>query len=116
MTIYRENKAFTLTPEEIEAAYRQQLHNYLILDAEQHFSERYEDEELFARTYRFTVEQACDPGSPHYLLEDLVKRFEHEQACNISADQTWDSCIEAEMQRVSWNVIEKAASKDRKKA
>lgn len=116
MTIYRENKAITLTPEEVEAAYREQFHNYLILDAEQHFSELYEDEELFARTYRFTVDQACDPGSPHYLLENLVTRFEHEQDCNIPENQTWESCIETEMQRVRWQVIEDLSLQDRKKA
>lgn len=69
-----------LPPEVLEAAFRLKLREYSIEDAKTILKEQmesgFEEQELNRETYGFTLEEACDPNSPHYLCDLIVDKFE----------------------------------------
>lgn len=91
---------FTLTPEEIEAAYRTQLHRYRLMDAEAHFTEMHGETDDFEDTYGFSADDACNPEHSAFLLEDFVRKYEHDKDCNIAESDMWEACIEQVLKEV----------------
>lgn len=83
--------------EEVEAIFRFRERQYRLLDAERlffdHLTENLISEEEFERKYRFSVEEATNPESEHYILLDLVKRFEDCFDCNLAENDVWNTVI-----------------------
>lgn len=107
MFIIRDGENIFLTPEEIETVYRFRLNQYRLMDAEAHlygvvgYNPYDEDEEendkakeLFHINYGFQLSEAVEEDSPHYLLDMLVQRYEHDADCNNAENDVWDSVIE----------------------
>lgn len=107
MFIIRDDKNIFLTPEEIETVYRFRLNQYRLMDAEAHLYEfvgynpydgdeegNSKAKELFHINYGFQLSEAVKEDSPHYLLDTLVLRYEHDADCNNAENDAWDSVIE----------------------
>ena len=100
MYIERNNEKIVLTPEELKMAYYEQLHQYRLEDAERQllFYIGYDEdddtgavEEEFAKKYGFSIRDAVNATSEHYILEAIVDRYEDCLDCNIDENSTWQS-------------------------
>lgn len=81
--------------EEVEAIYRFREKQYRLQDAEHLFYDCIENlsEEEFEKKYGFSVEEATNPESEHYILLDLVEMFEDHFDCNLAENDIWDTVI-----------------------
>lgn len=97
MKITRNGMEFELTPAELEQAFREQERNYKRIGAEDHLREwadkEFYDEEHFARCVGFSLDEACDKNSEHFLLDHLVTAFEKLKCCDNDENSTWNECI-----------------------
>ena len=97
MIIIRNGKKITLTPEELEQAYREQKHNYQIADAEERFNDylriQFGDVESFEACFGFPADDVCDPDSSFYLLEKFLAAYEKHHDCNTAENDDWHSVI-----------------------
>ena len=73
---------FVLTSDEMELAYREQLHEYQREDAERHISEY------------CAAEDIDDCSSDEGLVSVCVERFGDESDCNAAENDTWQSIVE----------------------
>lgn len=93
---------YEMTTEQIEAAYRYQLHQYRLADAARQLSilafglddpdeldenTRKEDEQTFLDTYGLSYEEAKD------MLELFAERFEDDFDCNVDENSAWQNAI-----------------------
>lgn len=111
MIIIRDGKKYTLTPEEMEQAFREHKHNYLLADAESQFQDfvRYYhsgDENLFAKVFGFTVEDVCDPDSSYYLLEKFVAAYEKAHDCSNAENDMWQEVVRNVLLENAVNFVE----------
>lgn len=83
---------YTLTSEQLEQAYREKLHSYLLQDAEEQLADYYD---AFEETWGFDYQEAVHPDNPHYLLDELVDQFERCRDCNNAENATWESVIQS---------------------
>jgi hypothetical protein len=96
------NKTFFLSEEQIEAAYRYQLHQYRLNDAERQLmfivygneldwecteEEHKQAEEAFLQKYGFPVSEGLT------MLEDFVQQFENDFDCNMDENSMWENAI-----------------------
>lgn len=53
------------------------------------------DNELssFQEQYGFSYEDATNPDSNFYILEEAVDRFQDEQDCNLPENEVWENII-----------------------
>lgn len=97
MFIIRNNKKIILTSDELEQAYREQKHNYLLGDAEDQFSDfisvRFKEEGSFNKCFGFSEEDVCDRDSAYYLLEKFVAAYEKHHDCNNAENDVWEETI-----------------------
>lgn len=98
---------FQLSDNELYDAYREQQKIFLFQDAERHLEfvvfgterEALDDEaeaaELssFQEQYGFSYEDATDPDSNFYILDEAVDRFQDEQDCNLPENDVWENII-----------------------
>lgn len=98
---------FQLSDSELYDAYREQQKIFLLQDAERHLEfvvfgterEALDDEaeaaELssFQEQYGFSYEDATDPDSNFYILDEAVDRFQDEQDCNLPENDVWENII-----------------------
>lgn len=91
MKIYRDCKAYELTPMELEEAYREKQMEYRCSDASEHLANLFEDQEdHFFFTYGMTLDAASKDKS---LLNEIVQYFErHFNACH-DEDEQWEEAI-----------------------
>lgn len=94
-------KVYDLSEEQIEAAYRYQLHQYRLADAERQFKnfvygsdpnsideqECQQAEEYFLRGYGVPVSEGLT------MLEEFVQRFEDDFDCNEDENSMWENAI-----------------------
>lgn len=108
MIIYRDGKEIRLTLEEIQAAHKQMEHIYQLETAENYFRakinyEEYENDErwltTFSQKYGFLPEQAMDPDSPHYAMEELLTLYEELQNDHMCEDSIWDTAVHKLLER-----------------
>ena len=109
MKIIREGKEYTLTAEELEQAYRERQHIYLLSDAADQLEEFVrvhfdEDEDVFADAIGFTVEDACNEDSKHYLLEKIVAAAQNTGDCNRAENDIWQDAVKDVLFSTSVNV------------
>ena len=88
-------------------AYREQQKIFLLQDADRHLElvvfgterealdEEAEAAELssFQEQYGFSYEDATNPDSNFYILEEAVDRFQDEQDCNLPENEVWEKII-----------------------
>ena len=108
MIIYRDGKEIRLTLEEMKAAHKQMEHIYQLETAAQYFREKsyYEEYEndaywisLFTKKYGFTPEQAMDPDSPHYAMEELLALYKELQTDHRSENSVWFDAVHKLLER-----------------
>ncbi len=92
---------FQLSDNELYDAYREQQKIFLLQDADHHLElvvfgterealdEEAEAAELsyFQEQYGFSYEDATNPDSNFYILEEAVDRFQDEQDCNLPGER-----------------------------
>lgn len=98
---------FELSDSELYEAYSEQRKIFLLQDAERHLEfvvfgtersaldEETETAELdsFLGQYGFSYEDATNPDSNFYILEEAVDRFQDEQDCNLPENEVWENII-----------------------
>lgn len=47
----------------------------------------------FQEQYGFSYEDATDPDSNFYILDEAVDRFQDEQDCNLPENDVWENII-----------------------
>lgn len=99
------DKAYPCCP--LYDAYREQQKIFLLQDADRHLElvvfgterealdEEAEAAELssFQEQYGFSYEDATNPDSNFYILEEAVDRFQDEQDCNLPENEVWENII-----------------------
>lgn len=109
MKIIRDGKEYTLTAEELEQAYRERQHNYLLTDATEQLEEFVRihfdaDEDVFADAVGFTMDDACNENSEHYLLEKIVAANQNTGDCNRAENDIWQDAVRAVLFAAAVNV------------
>lgn len=94
----------TLTTEELRQAYLEEKHENLLADAEAQFVDfvhvnfhpvirwNFTEREFMVK-YGFTMGEAKDKSSRHYMLEKFVTAFERGHDCNNADNDAWQSVI-----------------------
>lgn len=99
MVIVRNGVPISLTPEEMRMAYEKEYYKCQILDAKGHLHEHLQDplfdEQDFAKAYGFTVEEACDPVNPNFLLDKIIQVFNNSFSTDTAEDDVWTYAIKA---------------------
>lgn len=99
----------TLTPDEVEAAYREQERIYRLTDAEKHFLEVVgydidcDDDDAdnlvsaqkFEDTYGFSISEAINFGADNYLMADILQKYEDSCDCNSPENDNWENAVRA---------------------
>lgn len=105
-TIVRDGITYTLSAEELYAAYRVQAEAYHLEDALMHLANHYDirldrkkEEQMdafasFQTAFGFSFEEAVCDTSEHYLLSVLSERFQKYQSEELSNEDVWDTLIE----------------------
>lgn len=97
----------TLSTDELEAAYREQEHNYRLEDAKAHFLESVgydldcDDDDAdnlvsaqeFEDDYGFSISEAINPGADNYLLAAILQKYEDSSDCNAPENDTWEKAV-----------------------
>lgn len=96
MKIYRSGQPIELTQEEMQAAYAEVHHQCELKFVRdlflEHFGERGNEVSIpsFSDTYGFTPEDAVNPDSEHYLLEQLLKCYNEYETSHVAETSLWD--------------------------
>lgn len=98
MKIVRNGVEYELTSGELEQAYRERKHYYLLCDAECQFIDYcrmtfYGNADRFTAIFGFTPEDVYDENSQHYLLEKFVAAFENHHDCECDENSMWQEVI-----------------------
>lgn len=87
------NQVIELTPEELEMAYREQLHNYRREDAQRQLLDNFDDEEdptAFSAQYGRSIEELAENNE---FLDQCVEEYEHDFDCNNAENDMWEAAI-----------------------
>lgn len=98
----------TLSDDEMYEVYQAQQERFRLRDAQDHFDEfvfgadpealdeaRVEQEkQRFQERYGFSYDEADDPKSEHYVLEEAARRFRNKYDCEIDENTQWEAVIE----------------------
>lgn len=98
----------TLSDDEMYEVYQAQQERFRLRDAQDHFDEfvfgadpealdeaRVEQEkQRFQERYGFSYDEAVDPKSEHYVLEEAARRFRNKYDCEIDENTQWEAVIE----------------------
>lgn len=100
---------FSLSDNELYEVYQEQKKIFQLQDAENHLEDfvfgtgraslNEEDEAAemarFQKQYGFSYEDAINPSSEFFVLEEAVRRFQDKQDCNIDENSIWANVIES---------------------
>lgn len=106
---------FSLSDGELHEAYREQQKIFQLRDAKNHLeyfvfgteraamNEEDEAAEMgwFQKQYGFSYEDATNPSSEFYILEEAVCRFQDRKDCNIDENSIWARVIESVLEDLS---------------
>lgn len=94
MKITRNGMEFELTPAELEQAYREKKHYYLLCDADSQLMDfcNADMQGVVARC-GFKREDLSDPNAEHYMLEKFVAAFENHHDCEQAENDVWQEVI-----------------------
>lgn len=98
----------TLTEDEMYEAYQAQQEQSRLQDALDHFDEFVfgdgpgaleetkveQKKRRFQEQYGFSYDEAVDPKSEHYVLEEAARRFRNKYDCWIDENSQWKAVIE----------------------
>lgn len=98
----------TITEDEMYEAYQAQQEQFRLEDAREHFDkvvfgadpEALEETKVeqkkrrFQEQYGFSYDEAVDPKSEHYVLEEAARRFRNKYDCWIDENSQWKAVIE----------------------
>lgn len=98
----------TLTEDEMYEAYQAQQEQFRLQDALDHFDEFVfgdgpealeetkveQKKRRFQEQYGFSYDEAVDPKSEHYVLEEAARRFRNKYDCEIDENSQWKAVIE----------------------
>lgn len=104
-------KSYAMTADEIEAAYRHQLHAYRMQDAERHVNNLVfdEDEHDPDSEYQkqaideFNNNHGCTYADLMDSLECIVERFEDDFDCNVDENTQWQNAIKTVISEMTGN-------------
>lgn len=103
MFINYNGKTYSMSEEQIEAAYRYQLHQYRLADAERQFKnivygsdpDWLDEKECKQAENRFLNEYGFPVSDGLSMLEDFVRQFEDDFDCNTDENSMWENAITA---------------------
>lgn len=98
----------TLTDEEVYEVYQAQQEQFRLQDTLDHFDEFVfgdgpealeetkveQKKRRFQEQYGFSYDEAVDPKSEHYVLEEAARRFRNKYDCWIDENSQWKAVIE----------------------
>ena len=98
----------TLTDEEVYEVYQAQQEQFRLQDILDHFDEFVfgdgpealeetkveQKKRRFQEQYGFSYDEAVDPKSEHYVLEEAARRFRNKYDCEIDENSQWKAVIE----------------------
>lgn len=98
----------TLTEDEMYEAYQAQQEQSRLQNALDHFDEFVfgdgpealeetkveQKKRRFQEQYGFSYDEAVDPKSEHYVLEEAARRFRNKYDCEIDENSQWKAVIE----------------------
>lgn len=98
----------TLTDVEVYEVYQAQKEQSRLQDAKVHLDEiifgtdpeRLEEKDAerkkqrFQEQYGFSYDEAIDPESKHFVLEEAARRFRDKYDCEIDEESQWETVIE----------------------
>ena len=98
----------TLTDEEVYEVYQAQQEQFRLHDTLDHFDEFVfgdgpealeetkveQKKRRFQEQYGFSYDEAVDPKSEHYVLEEAARRFRNKYDCEIDENSQWKAVIE----------------------
>lgn len=98
----------TLTEDEMYEVYQAQQKQSRLQDAKVHLDEvvfgtdpeRLEEKDAerkkqrFQEQYGFSYDEAIDPESKHFVLEEAARRFRDKYDCEIDEESQWETVIE----------------------
>jgi len=98
-TIERDGEIIELTKKEIcEICSQNEYENYLN-EAEyfvKGFLENFDiSDDYFKQKMGYTIEQAFDPDSSHYILNDIIKRFKDKSMYSSNGSSIWQDAVES---------------------
>lgn len=107
ITFTHDGKQYTMTAEQIEAAYRYQQRQYRLEDAKRQLNtlifgcddgsdfdrpeEGEKEKEWFQSEYCITYAEAADDE----MLEEFTRRFENRLDCNLDENGQWEAAVKA---------------------
>jgi hypothetical protein len=89
-------RTYSMTEKQVEAAYRYQRHQYLLMDALDYIGDSIVDcewtlgEGEFFKKYGLSIEEAQSAK----MLERYVALYERAHSCDMPESATWESVIE----------------------
>ena len=97
-----------LSDAEVYAIYEAQLKLFQVQDAKEHLdafvfgtdpdaldeASVKEEKGKFQKRYGFSYDEAIDPNSPHFVLEEASRRFRGKYNCEIDENTQWEFVIE----------------------
>ena len=98
----------TLTDEEVYEVYQAQQEQFRLQGTLDHFDEFVfgdgpealeetkveQKKRRFQEQYGFSYDEAVDPKSEHYVLEEAARRFRNKYDCEIDENSLWKAVIE----------------------
>ena len=85
-------KKFTMSDEEIDAAYRYRKHEYLLADAKSQFQYHFDGNiSRLKDEFNTSYEEAISES----MLEEYADRFEDRHDCDIDENFQWETAIDA---------------------
>lgn len=100
MKIFRGETEIELSEQELQDAHLEQERIYRFQDARGHLEDYvgtnkrgYLNKSGFYLRYGFRFDEAIDPKSEHYLLEEIVGQYEKCSDCNIAENDMFEKIV-----------------------
>lgn len=98
----------SLTDDEVYEVYEAQQEQFRLQDAREHLDEFVfggdpevleedaveREKQRFLEQHGFSYDEAVDPASKHYVLEEAARRFRNKYDCEIDENSQWEAVIE----------------------
>ena len=104
-------KSYAMMADEIEAAYRHQLHAYRMQDAERHVNNLVFDEDEHDPDSEYQKQAIDEFNNSHGCtyaalmdgLECIIERFEDDFDCNVDENTQWQNAIKTVISEMTGN-------------
>jgi hypothetical protein len=91
-----EGRTYSMTKKQIEAAYRYQKHQYLLMDALDQLDDYYEDYKAAFGGDEFRKQHGCSlqEAQSAAMLERYVAMYEKNHDCDMAESENWRASIQ----------------------